>query len=201
MLDALTGFGEISSEVKAVLITLLVTVFWTEYRELRVAKIKKKRIASVMFSEVLNQAAFVVHLGSVVNLLISKETWTTRAELARFMSSKPLVFEGLIAELPLLGTPLSGNVVTFYESLERARTYIAMFPEDIAIDPLATVRLSEVATAMRMASEIGQSIIRDLSEFADRREINNGIVNEILNGLDMVRRGGSPSLDGAPASA
>ena len=63
----LSQLPDISSEIKAVLITFAVTIFWNQYAEHRKDNRERHRIAGMLLSEVLSQAAFLVIVGSAVN--------------------------------------------------------------------------------------------------------------------------------------
>ena len=123
-------FSGIGTEIRAVLLTLFVTIVWMEYRDWRKTRAERQRIASMVVAEILNQRAFIVHVGSIANYLVAQNTWTTRTDLVRLMPPPPLVFTAMVDRLPVLGAVLSGNVVAFYDTLDRARTFALANPTD-----------------------------------------------------------------------
>jgi hypothetical protein len=183
----------ITDTIWGVLITLGVTILWTHIRDALKSRKDRQRLAAVLLAEVLNQAAFIIHLGSSVNFVLGQKMWTQRADLLRMMPSKPLVFEAMVQRLPILDAKLCGNIVTFYECVERVRSFVDHLPEEMATEEAAQVRFGEISFATSMAAEVGQSIIRDLITISTPPF--GGNVAVILTGLAALRAGGSPSTD------
>lgn len=189
--------GGLGPEITAVFITLLVTIIWTECREWLRERRERRRVASVLAAEILSQAAFVVDLGSAINFIVEKRTFTNRADLIRLLPSPHEVYSNLIDRLPILGASLGSNLIAFYDSVDRARHYTLNLPDEMEDDPTCAVRIGEIALAAKMASEIGLLIIPrllNLSAGPFRGEMHKTILSATLSGLDAVRSGKSPSV-------
>jgi hypothetical protein len=190
-------FAGISTEIKAVLLTLVVTIIWNEYREWQRNRVDRRQLASMILAEVLNQAAFVIHLGGIVNFALGKGAWMPSSDMSRYMPPSPHVFMSMVDRLPILGAALAANVVAYNDNIDRARTFVGLLPQDVSADELARVRFSEVALAMRFAAEIGQVIIPQLRAASApiKSAMHETIVTRLLSSLEAVRSGGSPTVD------
>jgi hypothetical protein len=188
---------EVSAEIKAVLITLAVTIFWNWYTDLRKDSHERRRLASMLLAEALNQAAFIVIIGSAVNFTLKQRTCTTREDLMRMAPAGHPVYLSMISRLPVLGARLSANIVALYDTIDRASMLIARMPSEHTSDESTQVRLPEIAFALQMGAEIATSVIHDLRSIAGRTSSasHEMIVTTIIARLAAIRRGESPNVD------
>lgn len=99
----------------------LFVFLYERYKERR----ERGRIVSALLVELMAQAEFINVLANAAH---KSEILAVRETFARFLPAKPVMFEALANQLPLLGARTSSCVVACYGSVAWARSLIETLP-------------------------------------------------------------------------